>query len=504
MTSITRPTRRMTSILLDCGLVTPEQVEEAVSRQIETGRMIGETLVELGIASEESIIWALSKQLGIPFADVQAETVDPDLIRRFPESLLRRTQAVPLFRSPEGITIACADPSDGEAIASLQEAAESAVSFVIGGPASIRRALDAVLGPARPTAAEARASVASETGDGPDSGIVWDRGGQNFLLFHLHAARERKASELHFIPSGPALVVSYRTDEGLVTQSSEQPETGLYLQTRLLALGVPDLDRSDLACVRGSFIADLDGGPVSCEVCHARVHGGVATVIRLAPLAAHAPDLSTLGMPPIGEAEIREFVDGPEGLVVVTGPPRAGGSTVLASLAALAARSWRRTLVVDDGSAAPYPRDAIRMHAIHGIRESAEVPETHEASGASSGARWDTLALGLGADVVVLDGVLRGEAIAGVLSGAAVGRLVFARTDWLDGPALLAYLASRPAGRAVLRDRPFALITLPGGRAEGSAVWTDDDDDAARAGSLDVTLLTDEDRDALARGGNLR
>ncbi len=152
MTSTTRPTRRMTSILTDCGLVTTEQIEQAVSRQIETGRMIGETLVELGFITEESIVWALSKQLGVPYADVQPQAIDADLVRRFPESLLRRTQAVPLFRSPEeGITIACADPSDSEAIASLQEAAECAVSFVIGGPASIRRALDTILGPAHPS-----------------------------------------------------------------------------------------------------------------------------------------------------------------------------------------------------------------------------------------------------------------------------------------------------------------------------------------------------------------
>src|SRR5262249_1247453 len=157
-----------------------------------------------------------------------------------------------------------------------------------------------------------------------------------------------------------------------------------------------------------------------------------------------APELSTLGLSPIGEAEIREFVDGPEGIVLVSGPPRSGGSIVLASLAALAARPERRILVMDDGSVAPYPRGAVR------------VATPSSATGAPSGERWDALALGLGADVVVLDGTLRGDAIADVLSGATVGRLVFARTDWLDGQALLAYLASRPSGRTVLRDRPFA------------------------------------------------
>jgi len=489
VTSTARPTRRMTSILMDCGLITSEQVEEAVSRQIETGRMIGETLVELGITTEESIVWALSKQLGIPFADVQAASVDHDLVRTFPESLLRRTQAVPLFRSPEGLTIACADPSDGEAVASLQEAAESAVTFVIGGPASIRRALDAVLGPVRQCMADAGASVMEDGEAAPGSDIVWDRGGRNFLLFHLHAARERKVSELHFVPNGSSLTVSYRTDRGLEVLANELPETGQYLRTRLRSLGVPDLDRSDLASIRGSFLADLDGGRVACRVIHARTNGGIATVIRIGPVHDRAPDLATLGLSPIGEAEIREFVDGPEGLVIVTGPPRSGGSLVLASLAALAVRPERRVLVVDDGSAAPYPRDAVRVHA-----PSRDV----------AGERWDSLALGLGADVIVLDGVVGGEAVADVLSGPTVGRLIFARTDWLAPKTLLRFLASRPEGRVVLRDRPLALITLPHGRFEGAAVWASPDDAERRAGSLDVTLLTDDERDVLARGGTNR
>jgi len=480
----------MTSILMDCGLVTSEQIEEAVSRQIETGRMIGETLVELGFLTEESIIWALSKQLGVPYADVQPQAIDGELVRRFPESLLRRTQAVPLFRSSEdGVTIACADPSGSEAIASLQEAAECAVSFVIGGPASIRRALDTILGPARPSVAEARAAILATGEQSPASDIVWDRGGRNFLLFHLHTARDRKASEVHFIPTLSSLTVSYRTDRGLEPQANELPETALYLRSRLHALGVPDLDHGAATTARGCVTVDLDGSRVALEVFHARTIAGVATVIRISPLAHDAPELSDLGLSPIGEAEIREFVDGPEGIVLVSGPPRSGGSMVLASLAALAARSERRILVLDDGSVAPYPSEAVRMHTV---------------SGDPGSERWDTLALGLGADVVVLDGTLRGEAIADVLSGATVGRLVFARTDWLDGKALLSYLASRSVGRAELRDRPFALVMLPNCRHEGSAAWASPENAEGRAGCLEVTLLTDDDRDALARGGKTR
>jgi hypothetical protein len=73
-------TRTLTSILVECGIVTDFQVEQALARQRETGLLIGETLVELGFTTEENIGWALSRQLGFTYADVHPSSVDPALV----------------------------------------------------------------------------------------------------------------------------------------------------------------------------------------------------------------------------------------------------------------------------------------------------------------------------------------------------------------------------------------------------------------------------------------
>jgi len=478
------PTRTLTSILVESGIVNESQVEQALARQRETGHLIGESLVELGFTSEENIGWALSKQLGIPYVDVRPEAIDAEQVRRFPEAVLRRVQAVPLFGSRSELTVAMADPTDQDAVLELKQVAGGALSLVIGSPGSLRRAIDSVYGPSKRASGvdgpEARQAHKAGTVEAAPKDVVWDRAGTNFLLFHLHTARKKNASEIHFTPMDGVLAIHYRTDTGLEAQAPERPEAALYLRARLGVLGVFDLDGTADVVSRGSIEVEVGPDRMVLNVSHCRTTGGITTVIRLCPRTVAVPELHALGCSPIAEAEIRDMVEGPEGVVIVHGPPRAGGSLVLASLAALAARPNRRMIAIEPNGSTPYPDQVTRV--TYGSREDA----LHS---------WSDIVTGQGADVVMLDDVLLGDSIAETLCGASVGRLLFVRTDWLDGKSLLSYLAQTRHGRAVFADRPFALLGLPAARREGSRVWDVSED---RSGGLSAVILTDDDRDAIA------
>ncbi len=484
MTRPKSPTRTLTSILVEGGIVTEAQVEQALARQRETGSLIGESIVELGFTSEENIGWALSKQLGIPYVDVRPEAIDAEQVRRFPEQVLRRVQAVPLFGSRSELTVAMADPTDQDAVQELKQIVGSALSLVIGSPGSLRRAIDAVYGPSRRIPSGAKPEhTPPPSGDGgaetAPRDVVWDRAGTNFLLFHLHSARKKNASEIHFTPSDGVLAIHYRTDSGLEPQAPERPEAALYLRARLGVLGIFDLEGTSDVVSRGSIEVEVGPDRMVLNVSHCRASSGVTTVIRISPRTAAVPELNALGVSPIAEAEIRDMVDGPEGIVIVHGPPRSGGSLVLGSLAALAMRPERRMIAIEPGCSTPYPEQMTRV--VYGKREDAL-------------ANWSDIVVGQGADVAILDDVLLGDSIAEALSSASVGRLLFVRTDWLDGQSLLAYLSKTRHGRTVFADRPFALLGLPKARREGSRVWNLSED---RSGGLSATILTDEDRDAI-------
>ena len=482
MTRSNIPTRTLTSILVESGIVTEAQVEQGLVRQRETGNLIGESLVELGFTSEENIGWALSKQLGIPYVDVRPEAIDSEQVRRFPEQVLRRVQAVPLFGSRSELTVAMADPTDQDAVAELRQIVGGSLSLVIGAPGSLRRAIDAVYGGRKEggAAAETAKVAAGDAGwETVRRDVVWDRAGTNFLLFHLHTARRKNASEIHFLPAEGALSVLYRTDIGLELQPAERPEAALYLRARLGVLGIFDLEGTRDVVSAGSVPVEVGGDRMVLNVSHCRTSSGIATVVRLSPRPTEVPELNTLGVSPVAEAEIRDMVDGPEGIVIVHGPPRSNGSLVLASLASLAARPERRMLAIEPNGAAPYPESVGRV--IYGKREEAL-------------ANWAELVVGQGTDVAILDDFLLGDAVGEALGGASVGRLVFVRTDWLDGKALLSYLARSRHGRAVLADRPFALLGLPAARRDGASVW---DVPESGTGGITATILTDEDRDSI-------
>ena len=494
------------SILVESGILTPPQVEQARTRQHSTGGRLGEVVVELGFAGEEAIGRALAAAVGAPFTQVDLSVVDPAVLARFPEGVLRRALAIPLLDTGRQIVVAMADPTDRTAVTELREVAGAPILVVVGAPAAIRRALaECHAGAAPPGAGEADAGTGDagsrEAGrDGtravdarprdakPAATAASSRAPAPSVLHrHLETALAMCASEIHFVPVDPdSVAVLYRLESGLVPQDLETPAAARTVREQLLALGVADLTRPEDSFAQGAGTLAAGEGRVQFHATHCRSTAGIATVLRLGPRLDAAPPILALGIAPLAEAELHDLCEGPEGIVIVYGPPRAGGSTVLASLASLAAREDRRVLALEPHASAPHPGGTTRVR--FGNREQA--------------ARiWADLALGQGADVVVLDDVLHGEAIEAVLGGASVGRLVFARTDWLDGRELLAFLARSRHARAVLHDRPFVLLGLPGARREGGAVWAPALDGGLRPGTLQATLLSLEERDALLRRG---
>lgn len=100
--------------LVEKGIVTREQLWEALRLQSRTGKFLGNILIELGLATEDSIV-------NIPgLQQIKLDDIDPVLLRTIPEQLVRRHMAIPIKKENKCLTVAMADPMNVMAIDDLR------------------------------------------------------------------------------------------------------------------------------------------------------------------------------------------------------------------------------------------------------------------------------------------------------------------------------------------------------------------------------------------------
>ena len=113
---IEKKNKKLGEILLEYGMVSPEKLEKALKVQKEKDKRIGQILMELNLVTQDQINWVLCKQLDIPYVQIEIEQLDLELLKNFPEYLIKNYRLVPLIEMNNTLVIAMADPTDDEAI----------------------------------------------------------------------------------------------------------------------------------------------------------------------------------------------------------------------------------------------------------------------------------------------------------------------------------------------------------------------------------------------------
>src|SRR5665647_2691231 len=91
--------RPLGEIFVAEGVITPEQLEEALSEQKRSFEKLGKTLIDMAIVSEEAVTEARAKQLDVPYVNLQEHKFEPEILGLIPESLARRCALIPIRKS---------------------------------------------------------------------------------------------------------------------------------------------------------------------------------------------------------------------------------------------------------------------------------------------------------------------------------------------------------------------------------------------------------------------
>ncbi len=128
------------AVLLRSRLLTPEQLDEALRKQVSSGKRLGEVLIEAGFLFPQDLARALATQYGIDYVDIQHLSVDPGAAAFLNPELGQRLAAIPVRFLDEGkLLVAVADPTS-KGLEEIQAAITRPVAFAVTELADIRHA----------------------------------------------------------------------------------------------------------------------------------------------------------------------------------------------------------------------------------------------------------------------------------------------------------------------------------------------------------------------------
>ncbi len=349
---------RLGEILVDQGLITEAQLQEAVNIQKKEQGRLGEVLLKLGMVKEETLAAALGAQLLIPYASKASGLLKPQmeqgLEKLVPLEFAQRYLVLPLAKNMGSLTCAVFDPLDLIMLDNLKMVTGCEINLVIGTKSDIMRSIQefyienksgdgtgSLLGqaventydPKNDAAAAASAREANTDAElSLDKLIAKAEEAPVIKLVDLiiRQAIDEKASDIHIEPFKEKLEVRYRIDGSLYQIPPPARHLHMAIVSRIKILAKLDIAEKRLP-QDGAISAKLEDRTVDLRVSTIPTVWGEKVVMRILDKGAIRLELSTLGFDAKQLATIRKALDSPYGLFFVTGPTGSGKSTTLYS-----------------------------------------------------------------------------------------------------------------------------------------------------------------------------
>ncbi len=351
-----RPERiRLGDLLVQQGLITEEQLGEALAAQRRSGRKLGRTIIDNGWVDEIQIAQALARQLRAPFVDMSRHSVRAEVARLLPETHARRLRALPLEETAAGVRVGMADPTDLSAYDEISRLMKREIELAVVAESDLLVAIDRsyhhteeIAGLARELGSEI-ANVHEELGDllGLASASTEDAPVVRLLYSVFEEALRVRASDIHIEPQERSLRIRYRIDGVLHVQTEADPKIASAVALRLKLMSGLDISEKRLP-QDGRFAVKLRSGAVDVRISTMPTQHGESVVMRLLTQNGGLLSLAALDLPPRVAQAVQRAIARPSGMVLVTGPTGSGKTTTLyAALNALNGND-RKIITVED------------------------------------------------------------------------------------------------------------------------------------------------------------
>jgi MSHA biogenesis protein MshE len=325
---------RLGDLLVEHKLISEGQLMAALDEQKKSGRKLGRVLMENGYVKEDDVLNLLSQQLKVPFVDLSSYHFKPEVVRLLPETAARRFRALALEKTPEGLLVGMADPTNIFAYDDLVRIVKQDIKVAVVKEGDLVAAIDQVY----QHGAEIQ-SLATEIGEDMAEN-VFDLGTLNQSVSSSDAPVVRlietvfedavaaKASDIHIEPDETVLRIRRRIDGVLQEQVMDEKAIAPALVSRLKLMAGLDISERRLP-QDGRFNLKLKQKAVDIRFSTMPTQYGEAVVMRLLDHSGGVQGLDQIGLTPELKERMKKAIHRPHGLLLVTGPTGSGKTTTL-------------------------------------------------------------------------------------------------------------------------------------------------------------------------------
>ena len=339
LTPRTASNGRLGERLIEAGLITKAQLEEALREQKRSGGLLGSNLIRLGYVREEDLLQFLSQQYGFPSVDISQMEIPQDVLRLVPVDVVQKHKVLPVSRAGSTLVLAMTDPTNYLVIDDIKFLTGYNIDVVVAEETALKKSID------RHYDQSASLMDVMNGLDDPELELV--NGEEELNLEELEKATaeapvvklvnlilteaiKREASDIHIEPYEKKFRVRYRID-GVLYEIMVPP---LKLKNAIISR-IKIMSSLDIAERRlpqdGRIKLKTLGKEMDYRVSVLPTLFGEKIVLRLLDKSALQLDMTKLGFEQQALDNFREAIYQPYGMVLVTGPTGSGKTTTLYS-----------------------------------------------------------------------------------------------------------------------------------------------------------------------------
>ncbi|HPT47470.1 MAG TPA: ATPase, T2SS/T4P/T4SS family, partial [Candidatus Rifleibacterium sp.] len=343
--------------LVSEGLVTEEQLNNALLEQKKTSDTLGYTLIRLKYLNEQQLLDFLVTKLGFSYANLRNYVIDPKVVKLIPENIARKYHCIAILRVKGALTVAMLDPLDSFVLDNLEYTTACKVKPLVSTMTEIATATQEFYredaAPQIPgggsgsgaNPSQAQASTSIEDFAKKIQGVGEKRVGDTVIdlaainvtdkqsiiqlvnLIILRAIKE-KASDIHIEPDEAALRTRFRID-GMLQEVMSLPKTfeaACVSRCKVMA----ELDIAEKRIPQdGRIKLQLQNREIDLRVSTYPTLRGEKVVMRILDKSMVVFGLEDLGFPDDTLTGFTSLINKPNGIILVTGPTGSGKTSTL-------------------------------------------------------------------------------------------------------------------------------------------------------------------------------